>query len=137
MSNEIKYKLIIDVEKVNTFFNNESPFNLKKDLKSISYFDEFKVNLLEEGAYPDNPPQRCVLHKIVIDNKTIAIKKIRVDGGFGKSSGFRCVVYYDEYHDEAVLVVLMHVFSKSEKSDLSIVEKNRIKKLFDDISNNI
>jgi hypothetical protein len=58
---------------------------------------------------------------------TGGIRKLRWSAqGKGKSGGVR-VIYY--YHNEAVPLFLLTVFGKSEKANLSKVERNELAKL--------
>ena len=123
----VKYKLITDASTIHAFFGEGFPFNIRKDLKEIEDIDDFKKNLLEAVACPDCPPQRCCISKIYIENKLIAFKKYRLtDGKKGKSGGYRCIVLYDEFHqhDDCVIVMIIHVFSKKISDDLKQKEKN-------------
>ena len=94
-------------------------------LKKGSWNEAFKESLLVEIALPDNPPQRCCLYKFYINKKLIAFKKIRLGSEVsGKSGGYRVICFYDEFHDDCILVVPVHIMMKSKQSDMSIYEKN-------------
>ena len=108
----MNYELIDNYEVVNLFFNNEMPFNLKQDLKLVLNKENFKKELLDEVVHPDSIPQRCTIHKKMINGKIIAFRKIRIGSeDTGKSYGLRAIVFQDAYHfDNEVKVLLVHVF---------------------------
>jgi hypothetical protein len=68
---------------------------------------------------------------------TGGLRKIRyapLRSGKGKSGGVRvCYVYFEEY----AVVLLVLAYPKNERDDLSAIEKKAIKKLIEEIDNEL
>lgn len=77
---------------------------------------------LELGAYlAENSSAGAIMEG------TGGIRKLRwARPGSGKSGGFR-IIYY--YHSDRVPLFLLDIFAKNEKANLSMAERNTMKKL--------
>ena len=125
-----KYTVIIDPNVNDEVFGNDNPFNLKKDLKTCK--SKYKLQEVDLARYiadeiinDPNPPKHC---KICEFNYS-GLRKLRMPdtkNKKGSSFGFRIIVLVDFINNYAIL---LHIYNKIDKKDLSGIEKNKIKEL--------
>jgi len=91
----------------------------RKKLLSDAEFDLFKTDI------SSNPERGNVI------SGTRGLRKIRVrrEGG-GKSSGYRIIYFWAVSRD---IILLLDIYAKSEKADLSEAEKKKLARLKDDL----
>lgn len=131
INSESKYLVIIDPEKVNLLFQNISPFNLKKDFKKINDIPDYKIageiRAILQGkvrgkAYTEISYQ-------IYKGKKISISKVRLTDlkqQKGKRGGLRCIALVDDY---TLRCIILHIYSKNIKEDITKKEENQLKKL--------
>lgn len=108
---------------------------MTKDLiiKTLKVFEKKSSKLMTKRALEDlyghlylNPDSGVVI------KGTGGVRKLRWQTGKsnkGKSGGVRIIYYYE---DEA-LIIMLSLYSKSEKENLTQAERNTLKKLLPDI----
>ena len=112
-----------------------SPFNLKKDLKSIS--EEELCSICEEIGNEliygvNHPPTVALLYRG--DSQKTSCVKIRtmdIKRNKGKSSGYRCIALVDAKMNSAFLLHLYR-HGHGEDKNISKSEMNQLKKLVDE-----
>lgn len=135
----MKYEIIYDADIIEILFNSYLPFSLEKDLKE--YTEEELSNIINEIIddiiKPEKPPQRCLIYKKKVNKFDIMIVKYREKNPKlkgGKSGGIRCLLLKDTYNRRGIL---LHVFSKKEKDDLTETQKKQLKQLLEIYVNSI
>lgn len=129
--NKSKYSFIRDPGKVDEFFGWDSIFNLKKDIKGKKLdWEKIQEEILNWIINGPQPPQYSVHIQNSLGGKNIEISKIRIsddENEKGKSAGLRLVVFIERRYN---VILVMHLFSKKEKNDLTQKEKNKLSKWF-------
>ena len=123
--------VIIDPEKVDLLFQNILTFYLKKDLKKINDIPDYKIadeiravlqGKVRGKAYTEISYQ-------IYKGKKISISKVRLTDlkqQKGKRGGLRCIALVDDY---TLRCIILHIYSKNIKEDITKNEENQLKKL--------
>ncbi len=123
------YYVILDPEVNIEVFGSDTPFNLKKDIKNLQKETVERI-VGEIGASLEQKLKVSVLYESRVNNLTVSCIKMRIiddNNNKGKSSGFRCIVIVDEIRKWCIV---LHIFKKSDKLNISNDENNKLKKLF-------
>ena len=125
----MKYSIIVDEFAVSDVFGFDLPFNLKKEVKryiksNILLLSEVEETIADEIINGIHPPKVAMITKV----NECEILKIRYSGfnNRGSSYGFRFIVLVDHINCYGILLSIYH---KKDKKDLSMDEKNDLKKL--------
>ena len=120
------YEIIVDPEVVHDVFKDKLPFNLKNELKKIRRTYGIKREEIEEFLGDESRFLKKDLITYYHD-KYVAIAKLRYANksiNKGKSGGLRLIFMIDYVHK---YIILLSVYSKSDKDELSTEEQNKIK----------
>lgn len=119
--------ILIEDELENLFTNN--PFNLKKDFKSIDI--RLKKEIIQEIAAQlikgFNRKECSKLYYKQYNNLLIVLTKIRIKLERKKTS-IRSILIIDNYNH---LCLILHLYEKKNKENLSKYELNSAKKMLD------
>ena len=125
----MKYSVIVDDCAVSDVFGSDLPFNLKKEIKRYIKDNVLLLNRIEELIADEiingvHPPKVAIITKY----DKCEILKMRYTGlnNAGSSYGFRLIVLVDHINHFGILLSIYH---KKDKGDLSMNEKNMLKKL--------
>lgn len=119
---------------------NLSPYNLKKDLKSIKNEEldqilEDVANELYQGV--DRPPASSMIYWH--NQRKAGYAKIRtvdVRCDDGKSNGYRCITLVDIINHRA-FVLHIYKHGKGKDDNISNAAKNQLRKLVDEYVNSL
>jgi len=123
--------IIVDFDTIEQAIGKLSPFNLRRDCKSVSSKELKEIcEELSDTIYKGNKPPTCTcLHRSRNNGRNICALKIRVSdpkSKKGKSGGYRCVILMDEEKQTGILLTL---FRKVDRQDLTQIEKKNVCKL--------
>ena len=131
MMSRLIYNFLYDPDVVNSFFGSDRIFNLKSDIKGKDIdWEKIQEEVIQWIIQGPHSPQYVVHTQDFLDGKKIEIAKIRIGDeskGRGKSGGYRLVAFIERRFK---VIVVMHLFSKNEKPDLTPNEKNKLSKWF-------
>lgn len=128
---KLSFKFIHDPDLVNDFFKSDPIFNLKSDIKNKNIdWENIQEEVIHWIIYGPNPPQYCIHIQDILEGKKIEISKIRIGVDStkkGKSGGYRVIVFIERRYN---VIVVMHLYSKKDKGDITQREKNKLSKWF-------
>lgn len=126
----MKYDVILIEDKLKDLFPN-NPFNLKNDLKKIGI--ELKEKIIQEVVCQivmGFNRKECVKLDYKIDNNNkiyIILAKIRIKlENERKKVSLRCITLVDKTN---MLCIILHIYAKNKKEDLSTNELKLAKKI--------
>jgi hypothetical protein len=126
------YRIITNPDDIDRSFGTLSPFNIKNDFKRTGvdekYLAENIAALIKSGTCGSYVELRIEYFK----KKKITYSKMRLedqDNNKGKSGGLRVIVLIDHLDH---LGIPLHIFSKSEKDNISKKEINELNNLLDE-----
>lgn len=126
----MKYNIILIENDLAKLFPN-NPFNLKKDFKSIGirHKDIIIQELAEELRKGFNRKECSKLYYIKTNDVYVVLAKIRIKlDDKGKKTSLRCILIIDENNN---LYLVLHIYEKKNKSNISKFELNSAKNLLD------
>lgn len=135
----MEFSVVNDADIIGSEFQGTS-FSLKKDLKDITQdeLNELSLEIADELTNSPRPPASVIISKSNKHNE-ISCMKMRIRDakrGNGKSKGYRIYLIVDKINYYAyVLHIYRH--EHGEKADISQKDKNILRVLLNEYSNNI
>ena len=129
--------MFYDADDIDAAFVN-SPYKLKNDIKDLSDNELKKIanDIADELMYGFQRPT-CILKYKNGKKCFVGYAKIRCNNlkhQKGKSNGFRCIVLVDSHN---FIAYLLHVYTHSDKDNISKTEQNKLRLLVDEYVDSI
>lgn len=101
---------------------------MKKDLKKLKLNENDLINLIQQQSIE---VETGIKGKTIIGNENISIRKLYVNyNNSGVKRGLRFIVYVAVEDGQ---IILIHIYNKSSKKDMSHNEYKNLKMLYNDL----